>query len=215
MIDVILVPQGAEYQAVNRGLRHCQKSPIVVAIPVGKPAVQRFLSEWQPQPEQSILVMGLCGSLSSAHPVGEVLLYESCWNAIDPSWQSCDRALTDWMSKRVAAPLVRGFTSERVVHTAAEKQILAGRYAADAVDMEGSAILQAISQNRVAMLRVVSDDCAHDLPDLSHAISPDGNLLPLPLLLALLQRPIAAFRLIRGSLRGLAALQQVTTQLFA
>jgi hypothetical protein len=82
--------------------------------------------------------------------------------------------------------------------------------------MEGAAVLEVLGQTgiAVAMLRAVSDDCHHDLPDLSAAIAPDGSLRPLPLARSLLSRPIAASHLIRGSLAGLKQLERLTRQLF-
>ncbi|HEY9727086.1 MAG TPA: hypothetical protein V6D50_11625, partial [Chroococcales cyanobacterium] len=66
----------------------------------------------------------------------------------------------------------------------------------------------------VAMLRVVSDDCHHDIPDLSPALSADGSMRPLPMAIAFGRQPIAATRLITGALRGLRVLEDVTTRLF-
>ena len=84
--------------------------------------------------------------------------------------------------------------------------------------MEGSAILTALPQAQIAMLRVISDDCEHELPDLSEAIGSQaigtGKLRTLPLVTTLLRQPLGSLRLIRGSLRGLKALEQITRQLF-
>ncbi len=65
------------------------------------------------------------------------------------------------------------------------------------------------------MLRVVSDDLTGDIPNLDSAIDPNGNLQTWPMAIAFLQQPLAAIRLIKGSLRGLKTLQQITTQLFS
>ena len=75
--------------------------------------------------------------------------------------------------------------------------------------MEGSAILEVLNLTGcpIAMLRVVSDDLDHDLPDLSAALSPDGSLRPLPLAIGMMRHPIAALNLIRGSLKGLQTMQ--------
>jgi hypothetical protein len=78
--------------------------------------------------------------------------------------------------------------------------------------MEGSAILSALPQAQIAMLRVVSDDCEHQLPDLSAAVG--SQLRTLPLITAMLRQPVGSLRLIRGSLRGLKALEQLTRRLF-
>jgi hypothetical protein len=56
------------------------------------------------------------------------------------------------------------------------------------------------------MVRVISDDSHHNLPNLTSAISPDGSLLPLPLAMGMIRQPIAATRRV---------LQKVTTKLFA
>jgi hypothetical protein len=64
------------------------------------------------------------------------------------------------------------------------------------------------------MLRVISDNCHHNIPDLSSALSSDGSLQTLPLAIGLLRQPLAATRLILGALRGLKVLQDVTTSLF-
>jgi len=68
--------------------------------------------------------------------------------------------------------LVRALTSDHIVWSAAEKP-LGQSYNAEVVDMEGFAALEVLSQaGVVAMLRVISDDCEHDLPDLTSALSP-------------------------------------------
>jgi hypothetical protein len=82
--------------------------------------------------------------------------------------------------------------------------------------MEGFAALEILSQAgvAVAMLRVISDNCHHNIPDLTSAISADGSLQALPLAIAMLRQPIAATRLILGAMRGLEVLQDITTFLF-
>ncbi len=61
----------------------------------------------------------------------------------------------------------------------------------------------------MAILRVVSDDSLHDIPDVTSAINSDGSLQPLPLALALIRQPLSATWLIRGSLKGLKILERV------
>ena len=81
--------------------------------------------------------------------------------------------------------------------------------------MEGFAALEVLKSAgvAVAMVRVISDDCYHDLPDIEGAITSEGNIEPLPLAIAFLRQPLAAVRLIRGSLQALKILEQVTTEL--
>jgi len=117
---------------------------------------------------------------------------------------------------QLATPQVRALTSDRLVWSAAEKRQLYRQYQAEVVDMEGYAALQVLSPANipVAMVRVISDDCHRDLPDLNPALGADGSLQPLPLAMGLLQQPLAAARLIRGSLRGLRELGNVAAALF-
>jgi hypothetical protein len=62
------------------------------------------------------------------------------------------------------------------------------------------------------MLRVVSDDVRFDLPDLSDAIQ-DGKVQAGRMAQAMIKSPIAAGRLIRGSLTGLNRLRQLAAEL--
>ncbi|WP_416667481.1 5'-methylthioadenosine/S-adenosylhomocysteine nucleosidase family protein [Egbenema bharatensis] len=221
MIDLILVPQGAEYQSVCKGLTHVvQPIPQVVAIPVGIQPVTRYLQHWQQHSDlqsiYTVLIMGLCGSLNPSYGVGDVVLYENCLDQQRNLWQG-DRTLNAMIQSRLEAPLVQALTSDRLIASAQDKQILAQTSGADIVDMEGTAILKTLEGMNLAIatLRVVSDDCHHDLPDLNRAIDANGSLRPLPMAWGMIRQPIAATRLIRGSLKGLKTLQTATTILFS
>ena len=164
--------------------------------------------------------MGLCGSLTPQYTVGEIVLYSDCIYQVNatPLLQPCDSTLTALLqsSPPQSFSLVKGLTSDRIIWSAEEKRRLGKQYNADVVDMEGFAILNLLNQFGVAvsMLRVISDNCQHDIPDLNSCISPDGSLQPFFLASRMLRQPIAATRLIRGSLQGLKILQQTTTALF-
>ncbi|MBH8565590.1 phosphorylase [Nostoc sp. CENA67] len=222
-MPIILVPQGAEYKAVCRGLsRVTGFKPTVMPIPIGGKALNQYLQQWlenenflndqQPQ----VLIMGICGSLTKHYGVGDIVLYQDC--VYQGKLRECDRSFTAKLYSQVQqkVSLVKSLTSDRVIWSAAEKQHLGETSGADVVDMEGFAALEFFHQFgvAVAMLRVVSDDCQHDIPDLSSAINPDGSLQLIPLALGLLQQPIAATRLIRGSLKGLKVLEKITNLLF-
>jgi nucleoside phosphorylase len=223
-VDTILVPQGVEHQAVQKGLRQggCFH-PQVVTIPVGPNLLRQFLTQALKTGAVSpsgVLLLGLCGSLTRCQRVGGVVVYDRCIDQTQGSkqlLQPCDPVLTQWARQRLhnSRPVV-ALTSDRVIHRAREKQQLAHVYGAEVVDMEGFAALQVLREAQIpmAMVRVVSDDCDHDLPDLSAAFDAKGQLQPLPLALQFLRHPLAAARLVRGSLRGLRVLEQVTTQLF-
>jgi hypothetical protein len=223
-IDVLLVPQGAEYATVCRGLQRCSGPlPLVQALPVGPLAVSRYLQNWVPVAAESgspkrVLLMGLCGSLNGNLRVGQRALYQSCSLNGDTEAQIFDVELATALYRALEPQIqwVNGLTSDRIICSAQEKQHLAQATGADVVDMEGYATLQALTPAgiAVAMLRVVSDDCHYDLPDLNPAIDATGTLQPLPLALGMLRQPIAAIRLIRGSLQGLQQLETLTYQLF-
>lgn len=230
LIQAILVPQGPEYKSVCKGLsRVSVPTPPVLPIPVGQAPLTRYLQTWQAggnwlnHPQPKVLLMGLCGSLTPRYSVGNIVLYQSCVYGSNASTlsklQLCAPELTATLYHHLQerAILVKALTSDRVICSAAEKLYLGQLYGADVVDMEGFAALEVLSQAgvSVAMIRVISDDCHHNLPDLSSALSPDGSLQSLPLAIGLIRQPIAATRLIRGALRGLQVLQDVTNCLFA
>lgn len=221
MINIILVPQGAEYQAVRRGIGHAAV-PVVVPIPVGMAPLGRYLKTWQQREPlgagQTLLVMGLCGGLTLHHAIGDIVLYQECIHRAELHISlPCDAALIERLQSAFVqeATLVRALTSDRLVWSAQEKHQLAQQYHADVVDMEGFAALEFLAQTgaTVAMLRVVSDNARHDLPSLTNAIDANGSLRPLPLAWGMVKQPIAAARLIRGSLKGLKTLQAISSRL--
>ena len=106
-------------------------------------------------------------------------------------------------------------TSDRLVFQAKEKLKLAGEYPVSVVDMEGYSYIKRLQHLgiSVAMLRVVSDDLRGNIPNLSRAID-DNGIQTVPMAIAFLKQPVAAVRLIRGSLTGLKVLQQMTAKLY-
>jgi hypothetical protein len=226
-IDAIFVPQGSEYKAVCRGLnRVTAQKPKIVSIPVGIKPLIKYLQQWQKQEyfpnerQPKVMIMGLCGSLTPRYHVGDVVLYENC--IYQQQLEECDRTFTTELqsllkTQHPAVSLVKSLTSDRVICSAEEKRHLGETLEADVVDMEGFAALEFFNGigAAVAMLRVVSDDCHNDIPDLTAAINADGSLQPLPLTWSLLRQPIAATNLIRGSLRGLKVLEELTKLLFS
>jgi hypothetical protein len=221
LVQTILVPQGVEYQAVCRGLQNVTFKPQVLAIPAGTTALRQQLQAWQHLPNfskgQTVLLMGLCGGLTPQHQIGNAVLYQTCVYRMSDQYQilSCDRTLTTELQERLPeAVFVQGITSDLVIWSAQEKQQLAQQEAVDVVDMEGFVALENLHQCRVAMLRVVSDNHQHDIPDLTTAFNSDGSLQPFSLTTSMIRQPIAAIRLIQGSLKGLKRLQALTHKLF-
>jgi len=226
-IDAILVPQGAEYKAIYRVLKAFKgKEKILLSIPIGTLALTFYLKQWQQNQRfrdrlpTRILLMGLCGSLSPKYKVGDIVIYQSCrlenQNFVE---DRCDIDLTNLLCDRFEgkANLVKGLTCDRVIWSTQEKLSLHQTYQADVVDMESYSAIEILHHAgiSVAILRIVSDDSRHDIPNLTPAINPEGSLKPLTLTRKMAQNPLAAIRLIRGSLKGLKVLQQVTHQLFS
>ncbi|MFM7408680.1 MAG: phosphorylase [Cuspidothrix sp.] len=218
MSTLILVPQGAEYQAVCRGLNRVVNSPPqVLAIPMGIEPVQQYLQKLTHVSAQQILMMGLCGSLSKKYQVGDIVLYQNC--LYQGNLQECNHVFTADIHNQLGdqVSLVKGLTSDRLISTAAQKQQLHQQYNSDVVDMEGYPFLEFFQQLpnlEIAILRVVSDDADHDIPDITSAINADGSLKPLQLAWDLMRQPQSGTRLITGSLQGLKTLTKITQLLF-
>lgn len=226
-IDVVFVPQGAEYRSVSRGLAIAGYSPkMVVPIPAGPQGVNRFIPQWLREtaacwnrPPHALL-MGLGGSLTDQLSVGDGVICQTCYDGTEgvnvPI--ACNEQIFLSLSQRLAGTVipVTGVSCDRIIHTTTEKRQLAQTYPADVVDMEGFALLSGLQSTQIALgiVRVISDDVHHDLPDLNAAISPDGNLQTLPLAVGMLRQPLPALRLIRGSLQGLKQLTHITAQIF-
>jgi len=220
-INTIVVPQGAEYQAVCRGLQKagvdCLNDLEIIAVPIGTKFVDRFLADYAEEFRSStgILIVGLCGSLTDVHSVGDSVLVESCKN-LNRSLLHLNSNLTATIQQKLSLKTVAGVTSDRIITQTQEKLALAQEYNAMIVEMEGYGYISKLQQRKmsVAMLRVVSDDADGNIPDLNSAIDDRGNLKTLPMAIAMLKQPLAAIRLIKGSLTGLKALEQIMAELF-
>lgn len=227
IFDAILVPQGAEYQAVCRGLgKNFANRPSVVPIPVGPKALTAYLQQWLttwdfPENRQPrILLMGLCGSLSPRYRLGDTVLYLDCTytNDSERASQECDRKSTMSINYTLnSSYLVRGLTSDRIIWSALEKSYLGKIHQAEVVDMEGFAALKVLNKVGIAvtMIRVISDECHQDIPNFNIAFSADGSFDSFGLAFAMLQKPRAAAKLIGGASRGLKTLEGVTKKVFS
>jgi nucleoside phosphorylase len=201
MDTIVLVPQGAEYQAVRRGLDQAS-SMAVLAIPIGVDPVTQWLQTQEIKADR-ILVMGLCGALAPELDAGDAVVYASCQSPGGDVWSMRE-------GFEGLGQIVRGVTSDRILATAQDKRAFA--HLGDVVDMEGIAIARAFP-DRVMMLRVVSDSADQDLPDLSGAISPEGKLLAWPMAKAMIKQPQLSLGLIRGSLGALKMLEKLAQRL--
>ena len=217
-IDTIVVPQGAEHQAVDLGLQQAKVTNIqVVTIPIGSKNIQQIIASYPQQLDnaQQILMIGLCGSLSKSYRVGDKILIQSCQD-VNRNQVNLDPNLTARIQNKLSLNLVTAFTSDLVISQAKEKYELAQQYQSQVVEMEGYGYVKELQRQGkfVAMLRVVSDDLTADIPNLNHTIDSQGNIKILAMAISLLKQPLAALRLIKSSLTALRALKQVTIELF-
>ena len=218
-IQVIMVPAGAEHKAVKRALRGVNNPPQMVVIPAGPQAARRFVAGWEAKRSTSggVLLIGLGGSLSPNYGVGEGVLVKQIWNGFEENEKTaveCDSRLTAQIAARIGVETGIGVSCDRIITTAKEKRELGDRYSADTVDMESFSLIQALPACKVAVLRVISDDCHHDLPNIANAIGPDGSLKPILLTMGFLSQPAAALKFIKSALKGLKALEALTLKIF-
>lgn len=130
----------------------------------------------------TVIIIGVCGSLSPKLPEEEIVLYRSCLGAGQKQVLHCSEALIHCLSQRLVScgvthALVRGLTSGRIATTQSEKLQLAER-GAEVVDMESYPILETMIPAGVscAILRVVSDSRDREFPDFNPALRADGKV---------------------------------------
>ena len=195
----ILVPRGAEAAAVRRAGTAAR----IVELPAGAAAASAL-----PQFEdgETAVVLGLCGALRRLE-ADDVAIYARVADAAGTS--VLDRPLVDALAAALPSALVvNACTTDRVVTAVAARTALARRFDADVVDMEGVQLAAALSARgvRFAMVRVVSDGVARDLPPIGDAIDAAGRVRPLAIALAFARAPRAAFAFVRDVRRALTTL---------
>jgi len=215
----ILVPAGAEYKAVKKGVRSARTAYEIIAVPAGQ-AITGYLRQLKKaqQLKKNVLLMGLGGGLVPDCAVGRSRLLSQVWDASSPASKSDSLSCDQMLSAQIAARLPEtdtaiGAMSNQVLTTVAQKQALGDRYPAQVVDMESFSLLQTLPDHNVAILRIISDNCAHDLPNIAQAIRPNGSLDTTEMTIRFIQRPIAAARFIAASLKGLSQLEKIAARL--
>ncbi len=204
--SVILVPQGREYESVKKGIRG--SSIQVIPIPMGKACVN-FLENLN-LAQESILLMGVAGSLSEQLRVGDVVSYQSCvllmreQEHISPKL-GCSSGFSNTITP------VKGLTTDTIVCSWDQKKILS-QYA-QVVDMESYHLLEFYQDRSVTILRVISDNIQQNLPNLNSAINSQGEIKKLSLALAMLREPQASMHLINSSLKSLKKLESLAREI--
>jgi nucleoside phosphorylase len=199
-MTTLLVPRGPEAAAVRRGAAAGAR---IVEIRAGAAAAEAAAAV---QPGASVVVLGICGALRDLR-VGDVVTYRSVADA--------SGALPCEPVALAGARIVNACTTDHVVTRAAERRVLAERYDASVVDMEGTHLARALAARgmRAGMVRVVSDDPQRDLPAIEGVIRPDGSLDAVGLARAFIRDPRDAFAFVRDVQRALRVLARVASSL--
>ena len=223
--DLLFVPQGAEYQAVFQRISKSSSKIKIKSVPAGMEAITEFLEEWEQDScflkklPKTIMMIGLGGSLSPNHSVGDIVVYKDCTSLQFKlnKYKQCDPFLNQLVIERLKhkCALGRGITNKHVMSYAREKQTLGETYKADVIDMEGMALLN-WSQKwniSVVIVRVISDGCQQNLPDLRNVFGIDGNLQYFYLAFQMIKKPLLSIHFIYSSLKSLNVLKKVIKQL--
>jgi nucleoside phosphorylase len=161
----------------------------------------------------AVVVVGMCGSLTSAINESEVIVYTDCLSSGDNSSRvGCTTSLFEHItallkSKNIICRSAAGISATRIATTKDEKLALA-KSGATVVDMESYEIVAAAIQARlpVAVIRVVSDSLERELPDLNVAIQENGEVNSLQLLRIFIGSPILTSKVFAASRRALRTL---------
>jgi len=210
---IFLVCQGAEYQALNRGLKATSVSPSIIPLPIGVNSVHQLLQQ-QVISANPALLIGLGGSLCPEYQVGDVFVYESCSyidseNKLDTKF--CDSDLSNNLAQQLNIPLVKGLTANQLVNSSELKLSLQKQSGCQVVDMETFAVMSYFP--KLAVIRIISDRLDDHIPDLNSAIDSCGKLNNWKMTIAFLQQPLSAIKLIRNSLSSLKKLEEIASKL--
>jgi adenosylhomocysteine nucleosidase len=129
-----------------------------------------------------LVSMGFCGALAHGLPTGSVVVPAQVITAEDETAFEADRTWRAAVLERLAGMTPRDgalYSARDVISTASDKQAIATRAQAIAVDMESAGIAHAARRLNVPFLaiRIVLDEAEDALPRATaDAVKPDGNL---------------------------------------
>jgi nucleoside phosphorylase len=152
-----------------------------------------------------VLVSGLAGALAPECRTGDLVLYRQCHfiegKDMIAGTTGCDGNFTDQLRDRLNSFGLRvhegdALTLPRLICNASEKREAGLRHRAIAVDMESYQILDVAEKSGYpkAVLRVISDDLQHDLPDINAGLDPKARVKNLRMLASLGAHPLLAAR---------------------
>ena len=211
---LVLVCDGDELKAVKNGFSAHEIVNNIHPIPIGIKPVKKLLNNTK-YSQKNVLIIGLGGSLSTQHQVGDVVIYESCSYLKEGKIEvkQCDRSLNNLLKSKLNAPLVKGLTINKIVTSPQEKQLLSEQSHCQVVDMESYAVMDFFPS--VSVVRVISDSFADFLPDLNSAITAEGKLDNFKMAIAFMKEPLKAVKLIQNALMSLQRLEQVSSRIIS
>jgi nucleoside phosphorylase len=217
VLDALFVVRGAEERAARRAVASAGAGVRVFPTDIGPQAASDAAARALvalPGPRRA-LVTGLCGALDTNLCVGDVLLYAEFSDVVGAPLLTDPRLTAALAAALPGAKVgVVALASSRIVTAAREKRALAERSGAGAVDMESAALVRTLQARgwAVAVLRVVSDAAADELPDLNRALGPRGEVRAGVMALEFLRNPRAGIRMARHGVRALRTLQTELTR---
>ena len=159
----------------------------------------------RPLPEGRLAAFGVAGALESGLEPG-TLLTASTIVAEDGN--------VVWSGTPLSVPGARPATlctSDHVVDDPNERQALAERTGAIAVEMESGSL--AATGRLAGAVRAIADGPERPLGELARATTPDGAVAWGPVIKSFLTATVATVRAARASRRAFAALEQAATAL--
>jgi adenosylhomocysteine nucleosidase len=158
------------------------------------------LGAWRPLPEGRLVSFGLAGALAPGLEPGTLVTAERVVDA---------EGKTLWEGRALPVPGARTIVlcaAGGVVDDPREREALAARTGAVAVDMESGRI--AASGRLAGVVRAISDTASRPVGHLARAARPDGGVDLAALLQAFATEPLTAFRAARGAGRAFRALDR-------
>jgi nucleoside phosphorylase len=158
----------------------------------------------------AVMIIGLCGGLTSSLPEGRIVAYTECRSteSTSPSIR-CSETIIDSVvellkASSIVCDRVVGITSPRFATTPDQRRALA-EHGAAVVDMESYLVMEAAAAAGVSttVLRVISDSFYLKLPDFNRALTFDGGLDGWKALRVALGSPLRTAKLIAANRRAM------------
>ena len=161
----------------------------------------------------ALVVIGLAGALDPQLRTGDVVIYDRCLSETNETCLCCAALLSEQLLETLRAQGLNcrrgtGLLMERVIIEAQHKLALHQRTQAVAVDMESYLVLAAADSIPCAVVRVVMDEAASDLPDFNAGLDATGQVRLAPTLWALAARPRATLQFLRSLRPALHSLER-------